>query len=95
MVKKFELIKENTNYALIDTEDETLRIQIVDLRIESKDIFDKLLIKAVDDKSFRFEISTSLTEKEDKRIFDQVKMLFSKIEACLNEIDSTKEETNS
>lgn len=78
MEKKFKLIKENSNYVLIDMEDEKLRIQIIDLKIESKDIFEKLLKRAVDDKSFKFEISTCLTEKEDKRIFEQVRMLFLK-----------------
>lgn len=95
MEKKFKLIKENSNYALIDMEDENLKIQIVDLKIESKDIFEKLLKKAVDDKSFKFVITTCLTEKEDKRIFEQVKMLFSKIETSLNSIDSSKEEIDS
>lgn len=91
MEKKFELIKENSNYALIDKEDATLRIQINDLKIESKDIFEKLLSKSVNENSFKFEITTSLTEKEDKRILQQVQMLFSKIENSLNEIDSAED----
>ena len=95
MEKKFKLIKEDSNYVLIDTENKEFRIQIIDLKIDSKDIFEKLLKNSAEDKSFKFEILTDFTEKEDKRIFDQVKTLFSNIENSLNKIDSDNEDTES
>lgn len=95
MEKKLKLIKEDSNYVLIDTDNNEFRIQIIDLKIDSKDIFEKLLKNSIDDKSFRFEILTDFTEKEDKRVFDQVKTLFANIENSLNEIDSGNEVSES
>lgn len=94
MEKTLELIKEDLNYVIKDPADSSFEIKLLGLKIDSKEIFDKILKNSCDDKSFKFNISTKLTEKEDKIIFDQLKMLLSKIEISLNELFSKDENSN-
>ena len=87
MTKNLKLIKEGNDYALISLDDNELKISIHSLKIDSKEIYDKIL-KDVNETTFKFNISTELLDKEEIRIFEQIKMLFSKIEENLNKINS-------
>lgn len=88
MEKRLELVKEGLNYVIKDSTDNSFEIKLLNLKIDSKEIFNKILKNTFDDKSFKFNISTKLTEKEDIRIFEQLEMLFSKIENSLNQLVS-------
>ena len=91
MEKNLELIKLNSNYSLKIVGEDNKIINLINLKIESKDIYDLLIKDSINEKHFKFNLSTKLDEKEDKRIFDQIKMLFSKIEESLNKLDEKSE----
>lgn len=94
MEKKLKLTKKELGYVLI-SDNPDVKILIKDLKIDSKDIYDKLLKDtAPSNEPYKFVIETELTEKEDKIVFDQLSTLFSKIEEALNKLVTNPEENN-
>lgn len=92
MEKKLKLIKRGSDYVLI-SDDSDVEIVIKDLKIDSKDIYDKLLKDtASSNESYKFVIETELVEKEDKIIYSQLLTLFSKIEEALNKLITNPED---
>lgn len=86
MEKKLKLTKQGENYRLV-SDDAKVEIKIENLKIDAKDIYNQLIKdSATTDESYKFEIMTELTEKDDKRILKQIQTLFSKIEDALNQI---------
>jgi putative NADH-flavin reductase len=92
MVKNLELIKNKDNNYAIKNED--FELELKDLKIDSKDLYDNIYGKStVDEHEFIVKCITSLTEKEDKRILDQINALFSKInEAIKNQFNNPENE---
>lgn len=92
MEKKLKLIKRGSDYVLI-SDDSDVEIVIKDLKIDSKDIYDKLLKDtASSNESYKFVIEKELVEKEDKIIYSQLLTLFSKIEEALNKLITNPED---
>ena len=86
MEKKLKLTKQGENYRLV-SDDAKVEIKVENLKIDAKDIYNQLIKdSATTDESYKFEIMTELTEKDDKRILKQIQTLFSKIEDALNQI---------
>lgn len=86
MEKKLKLTKQGENYRLV-SDDSKVEIKIENLKIDAKDIYNQLIKdSATTDESYKFEIMTELTEKDDNRILKQIQTLFSKIEDALNQI---------
>lgn len=86
MEKKLKLTKQGEVYILV-SDDSKVEIKIENLKIDAKDIYNQLIKdSATTDESYKFEIMTELTEKDDIRIFKQIQTLFSKIENALNQI---------
>ena len=83
MEKNLKLIKKNDNYCICD---ESINIEIISLKIDSKKIYDEIYSKLPDDdNSVKINIETSLAEEKDKIIFKQIKCLFEKIDESINE----------
>ena len=92
MEKKLKLIKRESDYVLI-SDNSDVEIVIKDLKIDSKDIYDKLLKDtASSNEPYKFVIETELVEKEDKIICSQLSTLFSKIEEALNKLIANPED---
>lgn len=85
MEKKLKLIKQDDNYILV-SDDSNAEIKIENLKINSKDIYDKLIKNFTEvDAPYKFVIETDLTGKDDQRVCKQIKTLFYKIEIALND----------
>lgn len=82
MEKILNLIKEDEKYKILIDNDS---IEIVDLKIDSQMVFDKIYsLLPIDDNYIKITLKTSLTNKEDKIIFDQISSMFKKIDCAIN-----------
>lgn len=92
MEKKLKLTKKESDYVLTSSNPD-VEIVIKDLKIDSKDIYDKLLKDTAPlNEPYKFVIETDLGEKEDKIVYDQLSALFSKIEEALNKLITNPED---
>lgn len=83
MEKNLELIKNvNNNYALKDGNVEI--IELASLKLNSQTLYDKIyLSKDINLHEFKITVTTTLPDKEDKRIVEQLNTLFKSIDDAI------------
>lgn len=91
MEKNLELIKKaNNNYALKDGNVEI--VELVSLKVNSQTIYDKLYLSTdINLHEFKITVYTTLPDKEDKKIMDQLNTLFKSIDDAITLEFSTQQ----
>lgn len=83
MKKQLVLTKSDDTYKLTDKNNEAKYIEIIDKVINGEKLYEAFY-KNINEKS-EYEIVTALSETTDVIIYNQLKSLFEKIDAAVNE----------